>query len=811
MEKEDINTIEKLKNSLLYELEEKDYDQIYIDYNNLNKLEFEFVVDANDILEYIDPFSILYDNGQIKNSDYKADLNYAFKSLLKLKDKKIYLLPEYKKELDVHKDLIAKVPMIHSKLLEENFKKEGIKNKEFIEQNASLILLIISGHSKTLNDVYKELFTENRIASFPKELYDGIFKDGEFSDDDKEKIKEIYEFFPKKNYPDFVDAVGIFRVFMLNKDAQKGKRYIYLSSAKKSKQVLNEIQKKLDDDDPKWMWLKKIIDSKHANERRLFLRNKQYIFGFFIYKYILDLKIKDKNVSSNEHKKNIIQHLINISLQDVSDLQDNKVYEIIAKKREELENLSVINNYNMLAFMDEHSKSSGSKYFDKLYENLKEYIENNEGPPKYDYLEEKVTVDILDRLKEFCSNNTLMFDRGKDKIISLFNSMPPLFLLNNMYDTAHVNDVYEGEIRALMLEVNEKNIIDVTKEGISNDRILEILKSTDYKKNYSNNLVFIFILIIIDYSFKYNEETVDHLISKLFENLKERIHKNEADYELALKDNKNLKNLVKKKTFSANIARELHILKLWTDRRKGANYSENILKEKDAEHIKLEKKYPNDYRFYFSHFLMYLNLFYAFKESIIEDGKVDFEKQNLLENYIKKMISIGEKSLDILKQVPGYNDDSILKETYRTLLNNISFVYCIQLDIILNSYSDAENNYNEDHAKLVDYKNKIRNNLDLRKETNPDIDWDILRDKHPVYYYTEAYGEYLEGVVDKNEHKLKHASKAIKNALKGIEKGHRSFFHKCCSLLNDIIENNKTLKNVAYESFIIKLKTDKKE
>ena len=808
MGSENKHTVEKLKSSLLYELEEKDYDQIYIDYNNINKLEFEFVVDANDILEYIDPFSILYDNGQVRSKDYKADLNYAFKSLLGLKDKKLYLLPEYERELQVHKDLIAKIPMIHGKLLEESFKKEGVKNKDFVEQNASLILLIISGYSKTIDDVYKELFQEPRIERFSSDLYEKIFVDGDFSDEDKNRIKDIYELFPKKRYPDFVDAVGIFRIFMLNKDVEKGKRYIYLSSAKKSKQVLNEIHRRIENDDPKWLWLKKIVDSKHSNEKCLFLRNKQYVFGFFIYKYLLQLEIKNGIVNKKEHKKNIIKHLINISLLDVEELKENEVYEIIAQKREQLENFSVINNSNITDFMNEHS-SSGNKYFDNLYESLKEYINNNPKTPKYDFLEERFTLGILNKLKEFCDENTLIFDRGKDKIISLFNSIPPLFLLNRVYDSRNLNKIFEGKIRGLMLEINEKHIYDVTKQSIDIASVLKILEESDPDKNFSNNLVFIFIIIIIEYSFKSKGET-DMMSDELAFNLcvdfepvlKERINKNKTDQEL----NKNKTSLVEKGEFFENTLRELYVLKLWADRRKGADYSKDDLEKKEKQHKILENKYPDDYRFYFSHFLTYLNLFYGFKESIRENKK---EKQlKDLEAYVEKMILCGEKTLKTLLNVSGYEEDSILKETHRTLLNNIAFTYCIRLDIQLQKTGIKRANTKEMDS-FVKSKDKIREKLNARKQVNPQADWNELRSKHPVYYYTESYGEYLEAIVDDSQEKLENASKAINKALEGIIKVKRSFFYKCCTLLNTLIEKNKTWKSIEYESFIMQLETSK--
>lgn len=782
------------KNSLLHKLREKEIQQIFTDHALYYTVNYTFFIDADDILSYIDPYGLIYNKNGSKEIDDLADNFYAINSLLEHKRGKVYLFNEYSEELDLHKkkfnEIFVKSENFIEVLSEKNKLISTSEIRSYISKFFSEIYFILKRRGKSFYDIYEDIFYDEKVKENHK-LEESYFDNEEIflEEEHRERIELIYDLFPKKakGYSSLVDAICIYKIFLLNQISPQRTRYIYFSSANKSKNIFNKISTKINNSE--WSWLKEIMKD-NPEEKLFFYRNNKYNFGYIIY------RILSKKIGSSNNAKSVFKDYCK------KKSEDSIIIDLLNEKREYLENLSIFTDCKLSSEELKYS-TKNEKNIDHLLseiENLKELTEIK----KIDFIKEIIfTTGLVQELYAYLKGHDLKIDRGLDNIISLFNTLPPLFALNEYILVENKYKKFQDEVEDFIayasFSTEDKNRISVSTVL----SFLNTYRDNGEKKEFNlseiSNLLIIFLLILIKYTSDEGEDS-NFLAYKYCDSYERQIRRRIDTYKL--KENEYTLE-IKESEF---LLRELAVLKVWSLRRRGQYYSSMVLKFSDKIHADLIAKYPNDFRFKLSSFLSRVNYLYYYK---------DFHKSNLnrVNIYVEEAIQMGEDAKKEITKLKKFENHFYLIYSYKTIINSLGFIYCIRLDLLL--YQNIEQ-YGFSKKSMFLYR-KIKDYKDLRKELRSNINEQSYREKEvyqPVFSYVEAYIEYLEAhIIDEEEieEKIGHAKKSINRALKNLKKDKkdRPFFYSCCEKLKVLIERKeKNLTNM-FESFILNVSINK--
>ncbi|MGH1387869.1 hypothetical protein [Kordia sp.] len=806
----------QLENTLLYQLDPEEIDQIINDYECFNTIKFCFNIDAYDIQKYIDPFDILYkkyNKNEISLSKklqqdlvIRADKFFALDTLFVTSKHKNYLLKEYKVELNQHKNQFNSHRKNYEMVLNILDGVDHEKIESYISENFSEFYFLLSGYSISVSDRFKKL-VDNKLIKTNVEYEEKFFSNlNPFQEEDRERIVSIYNLFKKKSYADFLDAVAIYKVFILNDKNIQGKRFIYFSSASKSYVVLEKIKLLLEENHKDWIWLKNIV-KKHQGEKLLFFRNDAYYFGFYVYKTLLK-----QNLEYDKDRYNRFFRLACLNRKFLNEsAYIDAVSSLIFKQREVYENFTVF--YERFDFIKKLEASSIKHKNSRQLLNKIQALINNIGEKNnlFEALDIRISdavlsFDIIETLWNFCCLGTEMeFDRGNDKVISLFNTIPPLFILNRKkFPDSEKKSLLQNNVEGLILFAS----LNETEESrVDLEKIIDLLHECKTNRNDYNDLLYIFLLMFIKYTekekdsnelaFEYSERKLSEIENK-YEKFKDFPHK----------FNKEDKFLIQ----------ELNVLKLWAFRRVGHKFSNHALDEIDRQHKNLKKLYNEDYRFKTSHFLSRIDFLYPFI-------KGNSDNLDLIINYVNQTINFGNDARHSLME-SNYKTDAFTRRNYLTLTNSLCFSYCVKLDLILykesrkspNTFNSIKlikiSNINEIYKNLVGddgLKYKRKENFKT-KHQNSSMTYEEYLYKHPVFAYVEAYVEYLEAHLNINnkEKKIKEALKALRIGMSAMRKDseRRPLLIKSFEILEKILEEFKTQKNKltnSYSCFILKL------
>jgi len=777
----------ELGESLLYELGKEEINQIVSDHKCFNEIEFTFFIDANDILSYIDPYNLIYPDDERFFKNNLADSFYAINSLLNYKSKSVYLLKEYAEEFNLHKkkfNEISSISIDFQNLLRELDSKETSKSvhenderlKKLISERFSEIYFIVSRRDKAFYELYKAAFSDGKIQDqHPLEKYyfeeDSIFKD----EDHSNKIKQIYDLFPSTGYSSLVDSIAIYKVFLLNQLSRHDIRYIYFSSAQKSRIVLDGLMKNLHLGE--WKWLREILEDS-PGEKLCFFRNKNYSFGYVIHKILF---------KKTNNAQKVFEEYCTLKG------SNSVITELLNKTRENIENLSIFSDCKLNDYEIHHSVKSNQN-IERLFNKIISLRESIGKTKKIDIVEEEIFASgLVQHLYNFSKENELIINRGKDNIISLMNTIPPLFVLNDYLNwNSGGHKAYKSKVETLILHacVNTSETLRISREAA-----LKLFDGDTGNNTEINNLLIIFLLILIKYESieKKDSDTIAYELSEKFENqLKGKLRL----YELAANDNrKQIKRL-------EYILRELYILKMWAIRRKGEPFSKIALLKSKGMHEDLGNTYPDDYRFQFSYFLTRASWLYQIKN--LNKSEDDLNEIN---QYVEETIRIGTKAINLIFPIKNITDDFYLSYANRTIFNSLSFMNCVRLDLLL-----LQNRNLKKHSKksrellqtILKYKH-----LRKKKKANFEDTYESLVNYQPVFAYVESYIEYLEACMKSTgvSEKLGFAKESIEGAINLLkkDKGHRPFFLNCCQLLSETITKKRENTDIKYESFIMKL------
>ncbi|MFD2568291.1 hypothetical protein [Pseudotenacibaculum haliotis] len=779
---------ESYKSSLLYDLSKKEIQQIFTDYKYYGEISHVFFIDAYDILSFIDPYNLLYEGQKDSVDKTYVDSFYAMNALLNHRKGMIYLFDEYDDELDVHKKKFNEISYVNEKLNDlinnnaAEFDEE--KARQFISEFYSEIFFILKRRDKSFVDLYNDIFENKKVKRNYKyeELFfgdDDIF----FTDANKENIGLIYDLFPKdkRGYSSLIDAICIYKIILLNYySIDDGVRYMYFSSAKKTKILFEKLTEVIDKKE--WTWLKKIM-KKFPGEELFFHRNNNYNFGYIIYNVLKGKKYRNSQ----------------IIFEDYCDRKEESspIYDILLKTREKVENESIFLDSKLTD--DELAYSArNNKNVDSLLIELKKLYKTKEDGKKIDFI--KINLFTYELAQELIKNlnrgEDVIIDRGQDNIISLFNALPPLFMLNDyLLEGENIYKRYQSEIENLIIYASTKKH---DKNRISQHAVFKLLQNYQLDSSLLNdvdNLIIIFLIIFIKYTSDNNEDSnyiayqecnkFTHVIKKKLKRLNAVKNKNS-----------------KQKKHYRFILRELSVLSLWSMRRKG-NDVINLYVIKRDEKINEEfiKEYGDDYRFKLSYFLIGINYLYDFKE-------LNRNNLNEINIYLSSLIERGEACKNEIERIPSYEENKYLPHTYKTVINSLSFVYCAKLDVLLSTNTEVKTRLSKKGKEIY---NKILELKKLRKDLKSSLeqDYDDKKIFHPVFPYVEAYIEYLEAFMDKkaDSQKLKFAKESIELAIKNLktDKINRPFFLKCCKRLRKLIVKMEKKKSDNFESFILSI------
>lgn len=775
------------QNSLLYDLSNNEIDQIISDYKCFKEISFTFFIDANDILSHIDPYNLIYPDDDRLFKTNLADSFYAIKSLLKFKAGKIYLLKEYAEEFSLHKKKFNEISSISKdfkdKLREFADKKNDFwavendeKIRQLVSEHFSELYFIVWRRDKPFYDLYQETFNNNKIKQ-DHELEQSYFSDESIfgEEEHSEKIKMIYDLFPTPGYSSLIDSIAIYKIFLMNRISRHDVRYIYFSSASKSKVVMNKLQTLIDNRE--WQWLKYIMLN-NPGEELFFFRNRNYSFGYIIYK-TLNKKTGDSEKIFKEY----------CTLKG-----DNKIISGLLKKaRESIENLSIFADCKL---DDEELKYSykSNKNIEYLFQKIISLKQGISNTKKIDIVDEEIfATDLIKRLHKFSQEHELIINRGKDNIISLPNTIPPLFIFQK--DSSKKTAGFYPQ--KTTIEELALHACAGTSEAhrISREAALALFEKKESNNNEINNLLIIFLLIIIKYKTDSKKDS-DIIAYESCEKFEKYISKKIHVYNLASEDNK--RQIEKLEA----LQRELQVLKAWALRRTGEPFNKLNLVKSKFQHKVFADKYPNDYRFYLSHFLTRVNWLYPFKD-------LYHNNINEINQYVEETIRIGVQAMERINAINDSEGGVYLYQIQKTMINSLCFVYCVRLDLLLlqNKGLKVKSKKSIKLLEEIVYYKKLRKEENLQFEDN----YESRTVTQPVFSYVESYVEYLEASMQRTKvlQKLKYAEQSISDAISLVKKDekHRAFFLDCCEKLAEVISRKINKLDSEYESFIMKVKT----
>ena len=144
-----------MNKSLLHNLEESEILQIIQDYESYKTTKFLVCVDAHDILEYVDPFMLLYGKKR-HDEDFGilSDKYYAFDSLSRRKGG-VILLNEYKLEIKNHQrkfnDYGGISKIVFDRIIAEDFNLTE-DSETLILENLSSIFFVLSKYPVSIRE-----------------------------------------------------------------------------------------------------------------------------------------------------------------------------------------------------------------------------------------------------------------------------------------------------------------------------------------------------------------------------------------------------------------------------------------------------------------------------------------------------------------------------------------------------------------------------------------------------------------------------------------------------------------------------------
>nr|WP_321232345.1 hypothetical protein [uncultured Psychroserpens sp.] len=782
---------------LLNKLNVDQVNQIIVDYETKDSLEFIYFIDSYDILSYIDPYSLMFESSsyESKEKNVLADEYYALKTLLDNSKNDVFLLEDYSMELaDKESEFNFHTRSIAANVLDSLNTKNDKENEEiikYIKENFSKILFYLSGSAKSVYAFYKEIFDNNKIGVDYKLEEKCFATHGVFSQEEKKKIDLIYKE-TDRSFSDYVDAVAICKVFIMNEFNVKGKKHIYLSSAKKSRSLMLRIKERLTEDKKlnknkrQWEWLQDILDN-YPEENLLFFRNKAYTFGYILFKSFINRSKSsdfDKEVAIEMFKRTC-------NTDDFKENNINGLLKLFHEKRESYENLAVLIDYQkskkLKNSFDEIQRDG--RISNKIIDFIRSLKYDTVGD-LFVEMDTNIIIDdfnfkLIQYLIDFCSSdkNQLQFDRGNDNIVSLFNSLPPLFVFDE-------NSIFKEKVTQLILSASKHS---TEASRLERDRLVillnELLKKMDYSESYFNSLLLIFILIFVrkknDNLGQSNQQAYDYCIEL------------ESKFKIEMSKNSNYSN---KKIRYEELLKELYVLKIWAERRIGNDYSNERINRITQTHIALIAKYKDDYRYSYSYFLSKINFIYHFIELNSSNVTVIFK-------YVDEIIRIGKVTKKLLKKSilkNTYENDEYLKNIYTTLINSYCFILCVKLDLLF--YQESLNTKEKRSYKLqatidslITSIGKLKTEIKARtKSRDPN---------NPVYHYVEAYIEYMQAMTYKEKR-----SKQLFYAIRTLEEIplneniERIFFKQCYDLLLKTLKEAKDEPDLQYQSFIMQLK-----
>jgi len=781
-----------VKNSLLYELRESDdcdflIDQLFLDSNNETINKEIFILDSDDILAHIDPFGLIHQANENRYTSNLADNFFSFQSLFDNKKRILFLLKEYIEEFSRHTAKFdSYISALHryetSKLIQHitglNYKKDIAT---FISENYSLINYGRYRYNKSITDIYDQVF--KKIIKEPEEDYSSY----NFDKKDIDRIKMLFKLFDGHGLNNIYDSYAFYKTIIKNKNAQNGEKYYYFSSAQKSLNLVKKLKVEIGNN--KWNWLNEILN-KFPNEESIFFRNRATNFALEIFNLF---KNDFNNVDEAQYEfRKVIKDLSS----DFPISDDNKNFEIISsiifKLRERIENKAIFikngSENKKLKSELEGGRFAKNKNFETLLYDLFKYRTEQKNL-KVSFLNFNVssfTISLLKELILFCSTNkSLYIDRGKDSIISLLNSTPPLFVFNK--EVRFKDDFLEikTKIQELILFASSEKTEMTRIKGEVFRKFLKTIGETNL--SFANNLALIFLLILIKYESPEGEDS--NLIAyRLCLELEKKLE----DRRDSIRKVSNKEEYLNKLEF---YIQELNVLKIWSFRRIGNNSNQNNLTQLNEY---LKEKYKSDYRFSYSSFLSKLNSFYSYKVNINEEDK--------LISFIDLILEEGKATYTLLER-ENYENNDFFRYSIQTLLNSLCFVNCIKLDLLLHK-SSMENGKNflkiikEDRVREL-FEDDI---LKLKKAIRQIAVRNFERT--PVLAYVEAYVEYFEAIINNNREKLNEAIKVLERGSnnKDEDRSNRSFFYYCYDMMYNLLisVDNKNFTE-KYESFIMKI------
>lgn len=804
------------KDSILNQLEDFEIKEVIQDYTLKQKgYEFYFIMDADEIHQYCNPFDLNKDVELDVVSDEQFIIDYLFVHY----KQNIIFVNEYIEELDKIRYFLNstsdKIVMERTmdryrnelvywiQQLEEN--SEDPKYRDKILQAYSFFLAISTGSYDNSKD--KFLF----IMSMPKS-FEGRIKEESINNllesytSDRNLLEDIIEnHVNDKGSSRLLDVSAFLKTCYLNKKINivdrnsgnknsKKKIFYYLSSRTTDIKGLK----------------KKILEKEFNNS--LFeikgvdtiIRTKAQMFAFLVYDLMSDsaseafdkvLKRFKVKVESNElifgdngrerlltelvNKRERIQQRENIGSLTV---HINRRKEIDEKEKEFHFNLDkfkkVIANYHknkksQLVLNQELVQviDRAEEFFNKEldYDVNKNILGNNILEYFNPFIEE---IKILEGFSDFVNSHSkekdkIEFDRGADPIESIFGAFPILYNF----------PFFEETIFPILCNIKEETLS--VKENI-----LDLIEALNRRTRLETIVGLLYLLLIVRYKDKNRDYSSNFIVFSF-------IYENYIFYKSG-----NQKDLDLERT-KVNLSINILLIGCWAARRSRKYLFAYKLSELGV------KLYPDDPRFYYSLALIGYSWKYEFDTSkryewdyqLKQNGnkKAFFEKEG--DNSV-----LGYCKLALTKYKHKGNKASRSEyHFYIALLNLTAFVYIIKYKIKL-EYCEARKLLVKDqkiylsNIEFQDYLVQARNLLDkmndlLDSDTKSSTDGRKLN--FPEYLHSEAFLRYyqilnqfhLQGEDYDAKLDCEEAIGIIEMALSYCEKGRPGLRKRCNNLL----------------------------
>ncbi|MFB6343068.1 hypothetical protein ACE1ET_15170 [Saccharicrinis sp. FJH62] len=760
-----------IANSLLNDLDDDDIREIHKDYILSKEYNFNYVIDADEIVDFCWPLR----NDVDKDIGVIADEQFILEFLFLAKNIKVYFLNDYFNELiNIRAFLLS---TLNNQYTKDNIDKYidvlqyYIENLDKnVENNDLFVKLVIQSYSFLLSisegTIGNDIKTFNDLMASPNINFEGKIKDLKINNyleqykKDLKLINKLYDFLQSKRKSKFHDINAVLKTYHLTKTSisnNEKELFFFLSSSTMEVKSLRNT----------------IFENRYENSFNInklphsysLIRSKKQIFAYLIY------NLFGKDSFSSENKPDTIEsfdrffktfkesihgfneHIIDKKESDRNFMLVNMLKESKFANREIIENLTIryaerkylnkIDEKNKIKVEaiqrlfhyrpNQNEKNNLVLIFNNLLDKVNDVISSKfstisifqeykdiKNFVTHSLLEMNVFDEFLNKLESSISEVEL--DRGADPVESTFSAFPALFEYNFYKNILlplllKVKNETFGSSSELTKFINLKgNIEDLSKSNLL-PYILYILTLVKYKssgRGYSNNFL----------AYKYSQD--------LIKEKSQSIHAKKS--EITDDNSSGNFNLFKLEQELADI----YAIACWAARR-SRKYVFAYDLSKEAQNI-----FPNDPRFDFS--LALIGYCWKYEYEKLLRYEISYSEY-FSETGKGSILDYGNNAIEKFRKIKGYNTLEHLKFSFIAVLNFQAFCYVAKYKEVFeirNSQSGRIRLRGKKQQEFLLYSRQFMEELKQLFDITDNSEKRIKLQNFPEYIHTETFLDYYE-------------------------------------------------------------------